>query len=79
VDIRDVDVAAGPGTRLLLWSRGISIDKPGALRNPADSSSIDALRFVGQRVDLDEQEPLFSRSDNDMPQPTPVKMRWERP
>lgn len=78
-DVKDVDVASGPRTRLLLWSRGISIDKPDFFRNPAVVVNEDTFRFAGKRVDLDEQEAPSLREQNDMPQPAPVKMRWERP
>jgi hypothetical protein len=80
VDIKDVDVAVGTRTQLLLWSRGISIDKPDFFKNDVVVMREDAFRFVGQRVELDEQVPGSRDPENDMPQqPAPVKMRLERP
>jgi hypothetical protein len=78
-DVKDVDVAAAPRTRLLLWSRGISIDKPDLFKNTVFTVNEDAFRFVGPRVELDEQDAAPRHPENDIPQPAPVKMRWERP
>ena len=79
VDVKDVDVAAGPRARLLLWSRGISIDKPDAFKNALFTVNEDAFRFVGKRVELGEQEDDPRHVDTDIPSPAPVKMRLERP
>ncbi len=78
-DVKDVDVAPGPLTRLLLWSRGISIDKPDLYKDTVFAVDEGVLRFVGERVDIDEQEAEASHAQNDIPSPAPVKMRWEQP
>ena len=79
VDVKSIDASAGPRARLLLWSQAISIDKPDLFKNMVYTLSDDAFRFVGQRVDMDEQEPEPRYPENDMPPPAPVKMRLERP
>ena len=78
VDVKDVDVSADPGTRLLLWVRGISIDKPDFFKNTLFTVNEDSFRFAGARVDLDEPDSDASHVENDAPEPTPVKMRLER-
>jgi hypothetical protein len=78
VDVKDVNVLADPKMRLLLWSRGISIDKPDLFKNAPFTVDEGSFRFVGQRVDLDEPKDAPSHPENDIPQPVPVKMRLER-
>ena len=77
-DLKDVDVLSGQRTPLL-WSRGISIDKPDFFRNIIFPVHEDDMRFAGKRVDMEQQDPDPSHSDNDLPQPAPVKMRMEQP
>jgi hypothetical protein len=78
-DVRNLQLPADPGTRLLLWSRGIAIDKPDFFKNVLFSLNEDAFRFVGKRVELDENKAEPHHMDADIPQPVPVRMRLERP
>ena len=77
-DIKDIHVTADPATRLLLWSREISVDKPDLFTNAAFIVNADSFRFVGERVDLDEEDAEGRHPENDIPPPVPVKMRWEQ-
>jgi len=78
-DVKHVNVPAGPRTGLLLWSRGIAIDKPDLFKNGLSALNDRLFRFVGERVELDEPQDPSLHPENDTPQLPPVKMRLERP
>ncbi len=78
-DVKNVDVAVISETPLLLWAHGILVDKPDFFKNTVVTINEDSFRFAGKRVVLDEEDVESRHAENDMPQPDPVKMRWERP
>ena len=77
-DIKDIRLTAAPAAPLPLWSREISVDKPDLFRNAAFTMNADSFRFVGERVDLDEEDGERRHPENDIPPPVPVTMRWEQ-
>jgi len=79
VDVKDVAVAPDPRLGFLLWARGISIDKPDFFRNALLPADQDLLRFVGERVELEDPDDGMSHPENDVPYPAaPIKMRLEQ-
>ena len=78
-DIKDARFVEDSGAGRLVWAREISVDKPDLFRNTVLALNDDAFRFVGERVDLDEQDAGALPVENDIPPPAPVTMRWEQP